>query len=254
MHNVLRVHGQTLAQAQPHLRRHLREGAELRPGRLRIDEINGERRHTAPIVDAASNEQLVLLRRQIGWGLEVHLTPEDQPRHGNRAQKVEECRLGVGLHRDVRLGAKILDDHFLDVTIALLQLPYSTQGIDALAKRLADANENPGSKRDCNLPAFSMVFRRTAGSLSGALSCAMPGPSRRRLVVSSMMPMLGLTSRRRARSFGPMTPDWRGQQRCVVQDELAHLHQIVQRAAVSIALQLLAHGGKECLRFIAQAK
>ena len=45
-----------------------------------------------------------------------------------------------------------------------------------------------------------------------------------------------------------------GQQRCVVQDELAHLHQIVQRAAVSIALQLLAHGGKEGLRFIAQAK
>jgi len=38
-----------------------------------------------PIVDAASDEQLILFRRQIGRSLEVHLAPEDQPCHSNRA-------------------------------------------------------------------------------------------------------------------------------------------------------------------------
>ena len=52
------------------------------------------------------------------------------------------------MHRDVRFGAKILDDHFLDVTVALLQLPNGTQSINPLAKRLADTNEDPSRKRD----------------------------------------------------------------------------------------------------------
>src|SRR4029453_14611879 len=52
------------------------------------------------------------------------------------------------MHRDVGLRTKILDDHFLDVTIALLQVPYSTQSIDAFTKCLADTNEDPGGKRE----------------------------------------------------------------------------------------------------------
>ena len=137
------VHGQTLAQVQLHLRRHLREG-ELRlcP---RINKINEAATPPAPIVDTASHEQLVLSGVRLGGAWRFISPPRT-----NRASKAAESRGGwarVGLHRDVA-GANGLDDHFLDVTIALLQLPYSTQSIDALTKCLANTNEDPGSKRD----------------------------------------------------------------------------------------------------------
>jgi len=57
-----------------------------------------------------------------------------------------------------------------------------------------------------SLPASAIVFSRRAGTLSGALSWASPGPSSRSATVSSMIPMLTFTSRSAARSRSPITP------------------------------------------------
>ena len=57
-----------------------------------------------------------------------------------------------------------------------------------------------------SLPASAMVLSRRAGTLSGARSWAAPGRPSRSETLSSMIPMLTLTSRRAARSRSDMRP------------------------------------------------
>ena len=50
--------------------------------------------------------------------------------------------LGRGGHAGVGLGAEILDDDFLDVAVALVQVAQRQQRLDALAPGLADADQD----------------------------------------------------------------------------------------------------------------
>ena len=106
-----------------------------------------------------------------------------------------------------------------------------------------------------NLPAFAIVFSRTPGSLSGAPSWAMPGPIRRLLVVSSMMPMLGLYLSQALEILA--AHDARigvRQQRRVIENELAHLHQVIYGAPVTMLFQGVAHLREQRFRLVAQAE
>src|SRR5258708_6506737 len=97
------------------------EARNLRPGRLGIDEIFGDGRDAAPVIDASVEQSWKIVIAEIGRGLHVHLRAEDQPSDGDRAQHVFERRFGVRGHGDFRLSAEILDDNFLDVTISLVE-------------------------------------------------------------------------------------------------------------------------------------
>src|SRR5438552_12842508 len=56
-------------------------------------------------------------------------------------------RLRRGGHARAWLCAEILDDDFLDVTVALVQLAQGEQRLDALAAGLADADQDAGGER-----------------------------------------------------------------------------------------------------------
>ena len=49
------------------------------------------------------------------------------------------------------LGAEILDDDLLDVTVALVQLANRQERVDPLFERFADADEDAGGERDAKL-------------------------------------------------------------------------------------------------------
>ena len=101
-------------------------------------------------------------------------------------------------HRDRRLNPEILDDYFLDMSIALVQFANCQQRFNAVCRRFADADQKPRGERDARFPASSMVRKRLAGSLSGALSCAAPEAIRPAFTVSNISPMLGDTADSRA--------------------------------------------------------
>src|SRR5580704_18679 len=106
-------------------------------------------------------------------------------------------RLGPVCHRDGGFDPEVLNDYFLDVAIALVQVGMAS----SVSMRSSGDSPMPISrpvvKGTFLLPASSMVRRRLAGSLSGALSWAAPAASSEAFVVSSMSPMLGETSESR---------------------------------------------------------
>ena len=103
------------------------EAVERRPRRFRIDMVARDRRHAAPVVDPGGDHLGECCGVQIGRRLDVHFRPEDQPGNGNRPQMLVEAGLGRVGHPRARLGAEILDDDFLDVAIALVQLTQRQQ-------------------------------------------------------------------------------------------------------------------------------
>src|SRR5439155_6032960 len=148
---VLRIDREALAQREAGLRRVVPEACDLRPRLLGIDVIEGERRDAAPIVETGREQVRILARREIGRRLHVHVGPEQQARDGDGAREVGERRLRRVAHRDARLGAEVLDDDFLDVTVALVQIADGGERVDALGGRLADPDQDPGRERDCEL-------------------------------------------------------------------------------------------------------
>ena len=51
-------------------------------------------------------------------------------------------------HARIRFGAEILDDDFLNVAVALMQIANCLQSINTFRARFADADEDAGGKRD----------------------------------------------------------------------------------------------------------
>ncbi len=73
--------------------------------------------------------------------------PEDQPGDGDRPQMVGLVGLGRRRHARAGLGPEILDDDFLDVAVALVEIAQRQQRLDALDPGLADADEDPRGER-----------------------------------------------------------------------------------------------------------
>src|SRR5437773_5629023 len=105
-----------------------------------------------------------------------------------------------------------------------------------------------------SLPASAIVLRRRAGTLSGARSWAIPRASRRSATVSSMSPMLTLTSRRADRSRSLITPGFACGSSGVSASTRAHGAEIPERRAVAVAPEELAVLREDGLRLIAEGE
>ena len=57
-------------------------------------------------------------------------------------------------HGDFGLGAEILNDDFLDVTVIFMERSNGEERVDAFFDGFADADQDAGSKRDGELPRF----------------------------------------------------------------------------------------------------
>src|SRR5271165_1914387 len=97
------------------------ELADLRPSSLRIDEVFGDRRDAAPIIDARIQKPREIAIAKVRRSLNVHVRSKDDTRDSNRAQHVIERRLRMIRHGNLWLRAKILNDHFLNMTKFFLQ-------------------------------------------------------------------------------------------------------------------------------------
>ena len=73
---------------------------------------------------------------------------------------------GLG-HLRAGLGAEVLDDHLLQVTVALVQLAQREQRLDALAPRLADADQDAARVRDREPPGAVDRVEAHLGQLVG---------------------------------------------------------------------------------------
>ena len=109
--------------------------------------VRRHRRDAAPVVDAGANELGQTVWLQVGRRLDVHGRAQDQA--GNRdgpgvVLKRRLCRRG---HARAGLGAEVLDDHFLNVAVARVDIADSEQRLDALGPRLADADQDAGGER-----------------------------------------------------------------------------------------------------------
>src|SRR5215469_15014519 len=120
------------------------------PRRLGINVVGGKRRDTAPVVNAGFQQALVVTLGQIGRCLNVHVA-EQKTGHRNGAEMILCVRFGRLSHRNIRLGAKVLEDDFLDVSVLLMQALNSEQCIHPLLVSFADANQNPRGERNPQL-------------------------------------------------------------------------------------------------------
>src|SRR5207245_10704196 len=127
------------------------ELGDQRPRFLGVDVVERERRDSAPIVETRREEAGIDQRREVRRRLDVHVWAQDEPRHRERPQEILERGLGRLPHRDPRLGAEVLDDDLLDVAVRFVEVADRDEGVDPLASRLADADEQTGRERDPEL-------------------------------------------------------------------------------------------------------
>src|SRR5213592_3226766 len=186
----LGIDREALAEDEAHALGGAAQLRDQRPRLLGVDVVGRERRDTAPVVEPRGEQARVDARREIRRCLNVHLGPEQEPCDGERTEQVRERRLRLISHRDARLRAEVLDDDLLDMTVPLVEVADRGEGVHPLALGLADADENARRERDRELPRER----------------DRPGPPRRSDTVSSIRPMLTVTSRRAARSRSAITP------------------------------------------------
>ncbi len=166
--DVARLGGQSLNQVEPGLGGHRGELLERRPRPFGVDVVGGQRRDTAPVVDAgAEQSQAFRSRDQVRRRLHPHPRAEHQPGDRDRREEVVEVGVGRRRHRGVVLGAEVLHDHFLDVAELLVQAPDRVQRVRPLGQGLADPTSSPVVNGIDSRPASVSMRNRTAGSLSG---------------------------------------------------------------------------------------
>src|SRR5947209_4859618 len=93
----------------------------MRPRLFWIDKIWCQWRDSSPVVNASVEQLVVTRRRKIGWRLDVHLWHK-QACDCDRAHHLILRGLGAVSHGDFGLGAEILNNHFLNVSVAAVQL------------------------------------------------------------------------------------------------------------------------------------
>ena len=139
----------------------------LGPRRLGIDVVGRHGRDAAEVVDAGLEQARELGVREVRRRLHGDVERHQQPRDRDRPEVVVERGLrGLG-HLGAGLGAEVLHDHLLQVTVALVQLAQREQRLDALAPRLADADEDAARVRDREPPGAVDRVQAHLGQLVG---------------------------------------------------------------------------------------
>ena len=91
---------------------------QMRPGFFGIDEVRRQWRNSSPVVDAGVQQIFIIRSGQIWRRLNIHV------RHTiGLPRRCATFHLGwvrASFHRNARLGAEILHDDFLNVSVALV--------------------------------------------------------------------------------------------------------------------------------------
>ena len=144
---VFRIDRQAFVQQLAGARGLATEFFEVRPRGFGIDEVRRQRRHAAPIVDAGRDDLRQHAGTQIRRRLNAHLGAEHDAGDRNGPQQFVEIRLRRADHLRAGLGAKILDDDFLNVAVLGVHGAQREQRLDAFQSRFADADQNPRRER-----------------------------------------------------------------------------------------------------------
>ena len=234
----------------------LRGGAQpldLGPRRLRVDVVDRHRRDAAPVVDPGLEQPREVVVGEVRRHLQVHVGGEELACGARRPDQLVERRLRMLGHPRARLGAEVLDDHLLDVAVALVQRRDRLQGLQPLLARLADPDQDPGRERH--------------GQLAGQPDRLQPrlGELVRRAVVRPALlhePQRGgfqhQSHRRRHRPQQlEVLPRHHpgvevGEEPGLGEDELGHARQVLDRRLAAERGQLLARGPVAELGLVAE--
>ena len=161
--NELGVDRQARRQRVPLRFGHFLQPIKIGPRPLRVDVIRGDRRDAAPIVDPCVEERPEVVG-QVRWRLEVDLGRENQASGGERPQVVV-ARAGLrALHRRAQLGQKVLNDHFLHVSVPGVARGDRFEPGQLVGPGVADSDEDSRGERDTQL---SRRFERGKTPLGG---------------------------------------------------------------------------------------
>src|SRR6266478_2428570 len=231
------------------------QAGNLGPGSFRIDEIPGNGRNAAPIVDASFEQSGEIVVAQVRGSLDVHVRAENQPGDGDGAQHVFQRRLWMRGHGNFRLGAKILDDHFLDVTVFFVQRSNGEERFDALLHGFADADQDPGGKRDGELARFFDGAEAQRGNFVRSLGVGQAVTHQAGADVFEHQADAGVGIFQA--SEGGNVHDTRigmWEQAGFIQDEFAHGGEIVERARETLSAEEFAGFGENLFGLIAEAE
>src|SRR5215470_1291892 len=123
-----RIDGQSLPQLKSFRFGPLFQLLKMRPRALRIDEIRSQWRNPAPIVDARVEQMFIVWIRKIRRRLDVH-SRHEQPCDGDGPQHLAASWFGPIAHWNMRLGPKILNNDFLNMSVAVVQITNGEQRI-----------------------------------------------------------------------------------------------------------------------------
>ena len=129
--------------------------------------VGRHRRDAAEVVDAGLEQAGELRVRQIRGRLHGHVERHQQARHRDRPEVIVERGLRRVGHLRAGLGAEVLHDHLLQVPVALVQVAQREQRLDALAARLADADQDAARVRDREAPGAVDRVQAHVGQLVG---------------------------------------------------------------------------------------
>ena len=106
----------------------------------------------------------------------------NEPGSGDGPEQFVEIGLRRRVHARIGFGAEILDDDFLDMAVAAVQIVDRMQGFQPLLTRLANADENAGGEGDFQRPCPLQRFQPCGWVLVGRTVMRAAGlaqPSRR---------------------------------------------------------------------------
>ena len=227
----------------------------MRPGCLGIDVILRDRGNAAPVIDTCADKLAKLSRLQIWRSLHHHLGWQDQPCGGDRPQVFIEAKIGRIGHQRIRLGAEILDDHFLDMAIAGVQVANGQQGFHPLQPGFSDTDQQPGGERHFRFARIANGAQADLGILvRRSIVRHPPGtqPVRRAFQHQSH----GCRNRAQAIVIDRLH-DARiqvRQQAGLFQHQRRYMRQVIQRAGETAFLQPLPGCGISRLRLITQSE
>ena len=206
---------------------------EVGPRTLGVDMVGGDGGDTAPVADARI-EEIAEVVGEVRWRLDVNVERQDHP--GER-DCVEIVVAGAGfgvVHRRTGLGQEVLDDHFLDVAVALVACCDRLERIDAVGSVLADTDEDSRRVGDLQFAGPLECLESAGRHLVGRASVGVE-------ITPQGLEHHSLARRDRAKECEFVavhrTGVAVGEQARLVEHELRHCGDIVDRGVVAMAVE-----------------
>ena len=172
----LRMRREALAQVEPEVFGGRREVVEVRPGALRVDVVGSQGGDPAPVVCSGAHEECELGRvGEVRRHLHPHPGAQHQAGGGDRGDVLEKVGVGCRLHGSAGLGAEVLHDHLLHVTVAGMGVAQGDERLRPVAHGLADADEDAGGERDAGTPGILDHAQSHVGVFVGGSVVHLPG-------------------------------------------------------------------------------